>query len=151
MKPSGNQSLRVLACELYPLGCVLWKCRAWLHLVDPSLTGPVSALSLSLHCVCPLYRDWTTATSHNNELQRVLEVSEKSHAVIQERCASLLKQHSPHWKIRALGCRLSVFPEWSIVCSHRQFWTGSSNALYSESWIRCGHCLETLSQGHLII
>ncbi|XP_051954387.1 lactation elevated protein 1 homolog B isoform X1 [Xyrauchen texanus] len=37
----------------------------------------------------------TTATSHNNELQRDLEVSAKSHAVIQGRCASLLKEHSP--------------------------------------------------------
>lgn len=61
--------LRVLACELFPLGCILWKYRAWLHLVDPSLTRPVSSLVQCLHCVCPLYRDWTTATSHNNELE----------------------------------------------------------------------------------
>lgn len=59
----------MLACELFPLGCVLWKCRAWLHLVDPSLTRPVSSLAQCPHCVCPLYRDWTAATSHNNELQ----------------------------------------------------------------------------------
>lgn len=122
MKESGKRSLRVLACELFPLGCVLWKCRAWLHLVDPSLTGPVSALSQSLHCVCPLYRDWTTATSHNNELQRVLEVSEKSHAVIQERCASLLKQHSPHWKKNQnTGIRMSArCLSWMINCLQPQ-------------------------------
>lgn len=130
------------SCESVEHDSTLWT-RPWQGLcplslslftvfVHSTVTGPLPSATITS------YREfWKSVRSHT--------LSSKNAA---PHCSNSIH---PIDKINK-GIRMSAlsFPEWSIVCSNRQFWTGSSNTLYSESWMRCGHWFETLSQGHLI-